>query len=168
MGFPLAGTRFILQNLLPVVDDQPLPRSDISIFSQYLAYTFSCRRCYHDYVPCSLWEWVSAYCLNFIHSSYFEWTYNGCIGDHYMVCMILYCCYFSDIISDRHIYMIVSEVVTLFFYIISIAFLPEYFGMAIHFLIWHLFNWPSFLMIIKICHLLFLLALDGKWQLLLP
>ena len=52
-----------------------------------------------------------------------------------MVCMILYCCYFSDIISDRHIYMIVSEVVTLFFYIISIAFLPEYFGMDIHFLI---------------------------------
>lgn len=26
--------------------------------------------------------------------------------------------------------MIVSEVVTLFFYIISIAFLPEYFGMS--------------------------------------
>jgi hypothetical protein len=28
----------------------------------------------------------------------------------------------------RHIYMVVSEIVTLFFYIISIAFLPEYFG----------------------------------------
>lgn len=28
----------------------------------------------------------------------------------------------------RHLYMVVSEVVTLFFYVISIAFLPEYFG----------------------------------------
>jgi len=28
----------------------------------------------------------------------------------------------------RHIYMVVSEIVTLLFYIISIAFLPEYFG----------------------------------------
>lgn len=28
----------------------------------------------------------------------------------------------------RHIYMVVSEVVTLFFYVISIAFLPAYFG----------------------------------------
>lgn len=28
----------------------------------------------------------------------------------------------------RHIYMVISEVVTLFFYVISIAFLPEYFG----------------------------------------
>ena len=29
----------------------------------------------------------------------------------------------------RHIYMVVSEVVTLFFYVISVAFLPAYFGM---------------------------------------
>ena len=29
----------------------------------------------------------------------------------------------------RHIYMVVSEIVTLFFYVISIAFLPAYFGM---------------------------------------
>ena len=28
----------------------------------------------------------------------------------------------------RHLYMVISEVVTLFFYVISIAFLPEYFG----------------------------------------
>jgi hypothetical protein len=33
-----------------------------------------------------------------------------------------------DIFSSRHIYMVISEVVTLFFYVISIAFLPEYFG----------------------------------------
>ena len=29
---------------------------------------------------------------------------------------------------DRHVYMIISEIVTLLFYVISIAFLPEYFG----------------------------------------
>ena len=29
----------------------------------------------------------------------------------------------------RHVYMVVSEIVTLFFYVISIAFLPAYFGM---------------------------------------
>ena len=28
----------------------------------------------------------------------------------------------------RHLYMVISEVVTLCFYIVSIAFLPEYFG----------------------------------------
>ena len=28
----------------------------------------------------------------------------------------------------RHLYMVISEVVTQFFYVISIAFLPEYFG----------------------------------------
>ena len=28
----------------------------------------------------------------------------------------------------RHLYMVISEVVTLFLYAISIAFLPEYFG----------------------------------------
>ena len=28
----------------------------------------------------------------------------------------------------RHIYMVISEIATLFFYVISIAFLPEYFG----------------------------------------
>ena len=32
---------------------------------------------------------------------------------------------------SRHLYMVVSEVVTLCFYIISIAFLPEYFGMLL-------------------------------------
>lgn len=31
-------------------------------------------------------------------------------------------------ITTWHTYMIISEIVTLFFYIISIAFLPEYFG----------------------------------------
>ena len=30
--------------------------------------------------------------------------------------------------KKRHLYMVISEVVTLFFYIISIAFLPAYFG----------------------------------------
>jgi len=34
----------------------------------------------------------------------------------------------------RHIYMVISEVVTLFFYVISIAFLPAYFGL-LHLLI---------------------------------
>ena len=38
-----------------------------------------------------------------------------------------FCISFSNH-STRHLYMIVSEVVTLIFYIISIAFLPEYFG----------------------------------------
>lgn len=37
------------------------------------------------------------------------------------------CISFSNHLT-RHLYMIVSEVVTLIFYIISIAFLPEYFG----------------------------------------
>jgi len=31
-------------------------------------------------------------------------------------------------ITTWHLYMIVAELVTLFFYVISIAFLPEYFG----------------------------------------
>lgn len=37
---------------------------------------------------------------------------------------------FPDLVTTifRHLYMVVSEIVTLFFYIISIAFLPEYFG----------------------------------------
>lgn len=34
-------------------------------------------------------------------------------------------------ITTWHTYMIISEIVTLFFYIISIAFLPEYFGKAL-------------------------------------
>jgi len=29
---------------------------------------------------------------------------------------------------SRHVYMVVSEISTLFFYIFSMAFLPEYFG----------------------------------------
>ena len=36
-------------------------------------------------------------------------------------------------ITTWHLYMVVSEIVTLFFYIISIAFLPEYFGTLIVF-----------------------------------
>jgi phospholipid-translocating ATPase len=38
-----------------------------------------------------------------------------------------------ELVSDklcRHLYMVISEVATLFFYIISIAFLPEYFGVS--------------------------------------
>ena len=31
-------------------------------------------------------------------------------------------------VSPRHIYMVISEIVTLLLYVISIAFLPEYFG----------------------------------------
>lgn len=31
----------------------------------------------------------------------------------------------------RHLYMAISEVATLFFYVISIAFLPEYFGTSL-------------------------------------
>ena len=31
-------------------------------------------------------------------------------------------------VQNRHIYMVISEVVTLFFYVVSIAFLPEFFG----------------------------------------
>lgn len=34
-------------------------------------------------------------------------------------------------LSFRHLYMVVSEVVTLFLYAISIAFLPEYFGTSL-------------------------------------
>src|ERR1700761_4466816 len=33
--------------------------------------------------------------------------------------------------SFRHVYMVISEIVTLFFYVISIAFLPEYFGAGV-------------------------------------
>lgn len=29
---------------------------------------------------------------------------------------------------DRHMYMVISEVVTFFLYALSLAFLPEYFG----------------------------------------
>lgn len=31
-------------------------------------------------------------------------------------------------VLPRHIYMVISEIVTLLLYVISIAFLPEYFG----------------------------------------
>lgn len=31
----------------------------------------------------------------------------------------------------RHVYMVVSEIVTLFFYVASMAFLPEYFGKGV-------------------------------------
>ena len=34
-------------------------------------------------------------------------------------------------VAARHIYMIAAEIVTLFFYVVSIAFLPEYFGMFV-------------------------------------
>lgn len=37
----------------------------------------------------------------------------------------------NSILADlehRHIYMVIAEVVTLFLYVISMAFLPEYFG----------------------------------------
>jgi phospholipid-translocating ATPase len=37
----------------------------------------------------------------------------------------------SNLLS-RHLYMVVSEIVTLAIYIISIAFLPEYFGESFH------------------------------------
>lgn len=33
-------------------------------------------------------------------------------------------------ITTWHVYMVISEVVTLFFYVISIAFLPEYFDLS--------------------------------------
>ena len=35
-----------------------------------------------------------------------------------------------SLVMDRHVYMVISEVVTLFFYVVSIAFLPEFFGMS--------------------------------------
>ena len=31
-------------------------------------------------------------------------------------------------VSERHSYMVISEVATLFFYVVSMAFLPAYFG----------------------------------------
>jgi hypothetical protein len=34
-------------------------------------------------------------------------------------------------LSCRHIYMVISEIVTLLIYLASMAFLPEYFGMLL-------------------------------------
>jgi hypothetical protein len=56
--------------------------------------------------------------------------------------------------------MVVSEVVTLFFYIISIAFLPEYFG-ALPWLISYAFD---SLRGSQIFLSLSLLDLPGRWQ----
>jgi phospholipid-translocating ATPase len=41
------------------------------------------------------------------------------------------CSAMSALLSDifRHIYMVISEIVTLLLYLASMAFLPEYFGM---------------------------------------
>ncbi len=44
-----------------------------------------------------------------------------------LLCIILNCC-FSLPQTLRHLYMVISEVVTLLLYAISMTFLPEYFG----------------------------------------
>jgi hypothetical protein len=56
--------------------------------------------------------------------------------------------------------MVASEIVTLFFYVISIAFLPEYFGKAVQLVLSD--EHPAKIHSTQICPLSYLLALHGK------
>lgn len=112
----IIGTSTVVQDVLPVVDDQSISR---------------CRD--YDHVPCIVRERVFAYRVDLVHGVDFERADYGRIGDHYLVCpihLILDPVYSSLSPPLRHLYMVISEVVTLFLYAISIAFLPEYFGMC--------------------------------------
>jgi hypothetical protein len=62
----------------------------------------------------------------------------------------------AALMSSRHVYMIVAEVATLLLYIISIAFLPEYFGA------WFLHRGTTFLTIVQIYPLCLPLDSPGR------
>jgi hypothetical protein len=126
------GSRFVVQNILYVVDDQSLPRYDLRSVSFVLTLTkILLRRCHHDNVPCFVRERVLAYRLHLLYGPRFKRTHHGRSRNHHMVRAMFR---LDDspshafLVGIRHLYMVVSEVVTLLFYAISIVFLPEYFG----------------------------------------
>ena len=96
-----------------------------------------CIAYYHDHVPGAPRKWIPAHHIYIIYSPHPQWTFHGCSWNYNMVTRTLYWTTkytnsFSPL-NYRHPYMVISEVVTLFFYIISIAFLPAYFGAFVFF-----------------------------------
>jgi hypothetical protein len=110
------------------------------------------RRRNYDYSPRSVRERVFERRRHFIHRVNFERTYHGRTGNRDPVRPFLpsispYGASLNteSLLSRRHVYMIISEVVTLGIYAFSLVFLPEYFG-------------PSACALPKLLHLLLCVA----------
>ena len=78
------GACFVVQDILPVVYDQSLPRYAIQFGSMrpYLSY-FRC--CHHDHVSGSLRERIPSHRFNFLYCSDSQRTHHGCTRNYYMV-----------------------------------------------------------------------------------
>ena len=78
------GACFVVQDILPVVYDQPLPRYAILLGNvrPYLSYS---RCCDHDHVSGSLRERIPSHCFDFLYCSNSQRTHHGCARDYYMV-----------------------------------------------------------------------------------
>jgi hypothetical protein len=90
------------------------------------------RRRHHDHVPPLIRNRIPKYRLHLFHSFGHQRTHHGRIRNYNLVRFIIMLRKTRSEQRERHIYMVISEVVTLFFYVISIAFLPEYFGACSH------------------------------------
>ena len=88
------------------------------------------RRGHHARLPRALRDRIPEHRLYLVHLARPQRADHGRAGDHDLVrpTRPVTRARLVDSRTDRHTYMVISEVVTLVMYVISMAFLPEYFG----------------------------------------
>lgn len=113
-----------------MVNDQLVPRYDFSFTCDlFLTTLWHCRRGHNDHELAAIRERVLEYRSHLIYCAHFQRVNHGSTRNYHLVRIIsVYGSFLSANCSKRHVYMVIAEIVTLFLYVISMAFLPEYFG----------------------------------------
>ncbi len=88
----------------------------------------SFRCCDYDHVVGTVRKRVFTHRFDIIYRFGPQRANHGCTGNYHMVRQTQPLALNPTNVSLRHIYMLISEIVTLLLYVVSMAFLPEYFG----------------------------------------